>query len=139
MIERIIFRIRRVFSRHRFGYLFTALAEQIDESSRRIAWNLEAAQDLAVLGQNLLAVEPGEDFGIITPGQHELQVGYLVSAVAGGMPAPRESRQKCQRPRARAGGGAPLLFPRAPFLAVFGNFLLNLFVAHALQRIRDSR
>src|SRR5262245_54441122 len=77
MIERIIFRIRRVFSRRRFGYLFTALAEQIDELSCRIAWNLEAAQDLAVLGQNLLAVEPGEDFGIITPGQHELQFGRV--------------------------------------------------------------
>src|SRR5262245_66642980 len=68
MIERIIFRIRRVFSRHRFGYLFTALTEQIDESSCRIAWNLEATQDLAVLGQNLLAVEPGEDFWIIKIG-----------------------------------------------------------------------
>src|SRR6266508_1298263 len=77
MIERIIFRIRRVFPRRRFGYLFTALAEQIDESSRCITWNLDAAQDLAVLCQNILAVEPGEDFGIITPSQYELQFGRV--------------------------------------------------------------
>ena len=37
MIERIVFRIRREFSRRGFGYLFTTLAEQINESSRRIA------------------------------------------------------------------------------------------------------
>src|SRR5262245_37793364 len=47
--------------------------EHIDESPRRIARDFETPQDLSILGQNLLAVEPGEDFGIITPGQHDPQ------------------------------------------------------------------
>src|SRR5262245_16589908 len=53
MIEGIIFRIRRELSRLGFGYLLTNLAEQIDESSSRIA----------------------RDF--ITPGQHEPQFGRV--------------------------------------------------------------
>jgi hypothetical protein len=71
VIEGIIFRIRRELSRPGFSYLLTSLAEQIDESSSRIARNLEAAQDLPVLGQNLLGVELGKDLRIITPGQNE--------------------------------------------------------------------
>src|SRR5262249_56532820 len=77
MIEGIILWIRRELSRLGFSYLLTSLAEQIDESSSRIARNLEAAQNLAVFGQNLLGVEPGKDLRIITPGQNEPQFGRV--------------------------------------------------------------
>ena len=77
MIEGIIFRIRRELSRLGFGYLLTNLAEQIDESSSRIARDFKAAQNLTVLGQNLLGVELGKDLRIITPGQHEPQFGRV--------------------------------------------------------------
>jgi len=39
----------------------------------------------------------------------------------------------------RAGGGAPLLFPRAALPAIFSDLSLNLFVAYALQRVGDQR
>ena len=77
MIEGIIFRIRRELSRLGFGYLLTRLAEQVDESSSRIARDFKAAQNLAILGQNLLGVEPGKDLRIITPGQDEPQFGRV--------------------------------------------------------------
>jgi hypothetical protein len=73
MIERVIFWIRREFPSYRFYHLFTTLAEQIDESSRRISRHFEAAQDLTVLRQNLPAIEPSEDFWIVTPRQYEPQ------------------------------------------------------------------
>src|SRR5262245_37694248 len=77
MIERVIFRIWREFSSRGFGYLFSVLGEQFDESSRRIARDFETPQDLAILRQNLLGVEPGKDLRIITPGQHQPQFGCV--------------------------------------------------------------
>jgi len=39
----------------------------------------------------------------------------------------------------RAGGGAPLLFPRAALPTIFSDLSLNLFVAYALQCVGDPR
>src|SRR5262249_49928145 len=72
MVERIILRIGREFSGRGVGYLFSVVADHIDESPHPIARDFETPQDLPILGQNLLAIEPGEDFRIVTPGQHEL-------------------------------------------------------------------
>ena len=41
MIERVILRVRGEFYCSRFGHIFTALAEQIDESPRHIARDFE--------------------------------------------------------------------------------------------------
>jgi hypothetical protein len=116
MVKRVIFGVWREFSRRWFGDFLAAQPEEIHEAPRRIFGHPQAAQDFAILIENLLTVEPSEDLQIIPPG---------------------ESPRTYQQQLAPTFADAPSRLPGAALAAIAGDFLIDLVVAHILQGLGD--